>query len=148
MSKTSYTGLKVKIVLKLVVLCVLVPVFCLLVSAVWKKAVYTPGKKNEASYVKRCDMYYFDKDYAGLYNVLCLYKIDSDTFDLYWEAANATMAYENFMQWHRAKERGLEDCDEKIELYYNEVMSYAENCRFEENAEVLREYAHKAEEIY
>ena len=148
MSKTSYTGLKVKIVFKILLFCVMVPVLFKLGAKVWGQAVYTPGKNDEATLVRRCDMYYLDGNYAGLYDIMCLYKMDSDTFDLYWEVADATMAYENLKQWYRAKERGLDDCDEKIELYYNEVMSYAKNCRFEENAEVLRGYADRAEEIY
>lgn len=147
MSKT-YTGLKVKIVFKLVILCVLVPLLCMTVSAVWKKAVYKPEKRDEATHVRRCDSYYFDGDYAGLYDIMCLYDMDSDTFDLYWEVVDATKAYENLLQWQRAKNRGMEDCDEKIEFYYNEVMSYAEDCRFEENRETLEDYARRAKEVY
>ena len=148
MSKTSYTGLKVKIVFKVLLFSVMVPVLFMLGAKVWGQAVYKPEKNDEASLVKRCDRYYFEGDYAGLYDIMCLYKMDSDTFDLYWEVVDTAMAYENLKQWYRAKERGLDDCDEKIELYYNEVMSYAKNCRFEENKDTLEDYARRAKEFY
>ena len=76
------------------------------------------------------------------------YELTAEAFDVYWEIAKAAIALENLKQWKRAEQKGLDGSTEKKEYYYNEVLSYAQNCKFERNLAELERFAVEAKEIY
>lgn len=106
------------------------------------------GLLSEAQRVEIVEEAYLDKEYGKVYEDLSRHELTSEAFDVYWEIAKAAIALENLKQWKRAEQKGLDGSTEKKEYYYNEVLSYAQNCKFERNLAELERFAVEAKEIY
>ena len=106
------------------------------------------GLLSEAQRVEIVEEAYLDKEYGKVYEDLSRHELTSEAFDVYWEIADAAVALENLKQWHRAGQKGLDGSAEKKEYYYKEVLSYAQNCKFERNRTELERFAAEAKEIY
>ena len=132
------------IVLKLLVLVILVPTTLGIFPFFFNAALTGGDDFNTADKVNMCAREYYERDYASLYEEVHLHHLYEEEFSMYREAAEATLAYENFLQWRRAKKNGFPESDEKIEYYYNGVLEYEKNCRNESNKDLLTEYATKA----
>lgn len=103
---------------------------------------------SEERHLNNAEENYVEREYGRLYDRLSMFSLTTEEFEVYWEIANAAVALENFRQWHRAEQKGLAGSAEKKEHYYNEVLSYAENCKFERNRAELERFAEEATAIY
>ena len=103
---------------------------------------------TEDRHLNNAEDNYANKEYGRLYDRLSMFSLTTEEFDVYWEVAKAAVALENLKQWQRAEKKGLAGSAEKKEYYYNEVLSYAENCKFERNRAELMRFAEEATAIY
>lgn len=99
---------------------------------------------REDRHLNNAEENYVEKEYGRLYDRLSMFSLTSEKFDVYWEVAEAAVALEDFKQWHRAEQKGLAGSAEKKEYYYNEVMAYARDCKFERNRRELNRFAEEA----
>lgn len=132
------------IILKILVLILLVPYTIGMFPFFFNYALNGGDDFDTADKINMCASSYYERDYATLYKDVHVHQLYGEEFLLYREAAEATLAYENFVQWCRAKENGFPGSDEKIEYYYKEVLDYEKNCKNSENKAVLSEYVKKA----
>ena len=103
---------------------------------------------SEDRHLNNAEGKYVKKEYGRLYEHLSRFSLTTEAFDVYWEIADGAVALEDLRQWIRAEQKGLAGSTEKIEYYYNEVLSYAENCKFERNRAELNRFAEEATAIY
>ncbi len=140
---------KLCITMKLLLLAGLVSCVVLLGVLVWELVKHDPERKLDgAGMANFCEREYLEKDYGRLYERLCRYGLDTEYFQVYLEIAEAAVALENLKLWHRAEKKGLDGSPEKKEYYYNEVLSYAQNCKFERNKAELERFAAEATDIF
>ena len=135
------------IVGKIAALVLLVPFAFSIFPFLWNLAVYGEDDIDEATYVRWCDEDYYKREYGDLLERLQLSKLYGEPFEVYWEVTDATVAYEEFLQWHRAEKKGIEGSTEMAERYYNEVLACALGCRFERNRSILDGYAKEVKEL-
>ena len=136
-------------VFKIILLAVMIFGLFILGKFVLGDATYKQdGRVNTARRVEIVEEAYLDKEYGRVYEDLSRYELTADAFDVYWEIAEAAVALDNLKQWNRAEQKGLDGSTEKKEYYYNEVLSYAQNCKFERNLAELERFAVEAKEIY
>ncbi|MBQ8798788.1 MAG: hypothetical protein IJZ55_04395 [Lachnospiraceae bacterium] len=147
MNKQSEKPLIRWILIKAVALVLIVPLTLSVFSFLW--LTVTGGDvMNEAERRNMCDRAYYAGKYGELYDMLHFDGMYGEEFGGYHELADAHLAYENFLQWHRAEKKGMVGSAEKVEFYYNEVLNCAENCRFKQNKTELESYANKAKELW
>ena len=103
---------------------------------------------SEDRHLNNAEKNYVEREYGRLYDRLSMFSLTTEEFDVYWEVAKAAVALEDLKQWQRAEKKGLAGSAEKKEYYYNEVLSYAENCKFERNRAELERFAEEAAAIY
>lgn len=103
---------------------------------------------SEDRHLNNAEKNYVEREYGRLYDRLSMFSLTTEEFDVYWEVAKAAVALEDLKQWQRAEKKGLAGSAEKKEYYYNEVLSYAENCKFERNRAELMRFAEEAADIY
>lgn len=103
---------------------------------------------SEDRHLNNAEKNYVEREYGRLYDRLSMFSLTTEEFDVYWEIAKAAVALEDLQQWYRAEQKGLAGSAEKKEYYYNEVLSYAENCKFERNRAELMRFAEVATAIY
>ena len=103
---------------------------------------------SEDRHLNNAEKNYVEREYGRLYDRLSMFSLTTEEFDVYWEIAKAAVALEDLKQWQRAEKKGLAGSAEKKEYYYNEVVSYAENCKFERNRAELMRFAEEATAIY
>ena len=103
---------------------------------------------SEDRHLNNAEKNYVEREYGRLYDRLSMFSLTTEEFDVYWEVAKAAVALEDLKQWQRAEKKGLAGSAEKKEYYYNEVLSYAENCKFERNRAELMRFADEATAIY
>lgn len=118
-------------------------------SGLLNNAKYKSGRiGSEDRHLNGAEDHYVNKEYGRLYERLSRFSLTTEEFDVYWEIANAAVALEDLKQWYRAEQKGLAGSAEKKEYYYNEVVSYAENCKFERNRAELMRFAEEATAFY
>ena len=111
-------------------------------------AKYKSGRiGSEGRHLNGAEDNYVNKEYGRLYERLSRFSLTAEAFDVYWEVAEAALALENLKQWHRAEQKGLAGSAEKKEYYYNGVLSYAQNCKFERNRAELERFAEEAKAL-
>ena len=103
---------------------------------------------SEDRHLNNAEKNYVEREYGRLYDRLSMFSLTTEEFDVYWEITKAAVALEDLKQWYRAEQKGLAVSAEKKEYYYNEVLSYAENCKFERNRAELMRFAEEATAIY
>ena len=114
-----------------------------------KLATYQSNRiGSEDRHLNNAEEKYVKKEYGRLYEQLSRFSLTTEEFDIYWEIADAAVALEDLKQWHRAEQKGLAGSPEKKEYYYNEVLSYEQNCKFERNRAELSRFAEEAAQIY
>ena len=140
---------KAGIVFKIILLAVMIFGLFIVGKYILGDATYKQeGLLNEAKRLEIVEEAYLDKEYGEIYEDLSRYELTGEAFELYWEIAEAASALENLKQWHRAEQKGLDGSAEKKEYYYNEVSSYAQECKFERNRAELERFVAEAKEIY
>ena len=140
---------KAGIVFKIILLAAMILGLYFIASFILGDAKYkSKSRVGGAHHMNFLEEDYLDKDYGDLYERLSRFELTSEAFDLYWEIGEAAVALENLKQWHRAEQKGLEGSAEKKEYYYNEVLSYAQNCKFERNKAELERFATEATDIW
>lgn len=141
---------KAGIVFKIVLLAAMILGLYFIASFILGDAKYKKaGRVDGAGQLNRLEEDYLDKDYGDLYERLSMFKLTSEAYDLYWEISEAAVALENLKQWHRAEKKAFDgDVSEKQEYYYKEVLSYAQNCKFERNREELERFAAEAKAVF
>lgn len=118
-------------------------------SGLVKTVTYKPNRIGSVGrHLNNSEQNYVEKEYGRLYERLSRFSLTMEAFDVYWEIANAAVALEDLKQWHRAEQKGLAGSTEKKEYYYNEVLSYAGDCKFERNRAELERFAEEATAIY
>lgn len=113
------------------------------VHALKSVAEYTDYTYNEAERVKQLDRYYYDGDYASLWKTLLMWRMYDEKYDLYREAADGFTDYQNYLQYKKASDNGMQKAREPAGKFRLKVLENAENCRFESNRKQLEEYARK-----
>jgi len=140
---------KAGIVFRIILLAVMIFGLFVVGKFVLGDATYKQdGLLSDAKRVEILEEAYLDKEYGRVYEDLSRYELTAEAFDVYWEIAEAAVALDNLKQWNRAEQKGLDGSTEKKEYYYNEVLSYAQNCKFERNLAELERFAVEAKEIY
>jgi hypothetical protein len=140
---------KAGIVFKIILLAAMILGLCFIASFILGDAKYkSKSRVGGAHHMNFLEEDYLDKDYGDLYERLSRFELTSEAYALYWEVSEAAVALENLKQWHRAEEKGLDGSAEKKEYYYNEVLSYAQNCKFERNKAELERFAAEARSIF
>ena len=141
---------KAGIVFKIILLAAMLFGLYFIGSLILGDAKYkSGGLMDEADHMNRLEEDYLEKDYGEMYERLSMFELTSEAYDVYWEIAEAAIALENLKQWHQAEKKGFDgDVTEKQEYYYNEVLSYAQNCKFERNRAELERFAAEATVIF
>ena len=140
---------KAGIVFKIILLVVMIFGLFFIGSSILGDAKYKSDRLvDEAGQMNRLEENYLDKDYGEMYERLSMFELTSEAYDVYWEIAEAAIALENLKQWHRGEKKGLDGSPEKKEYYYKEVLSYAQNCKFERNRDELERLAAEATVIF
>lgn len=142
---------KAGIVFKIILLAVMLFGLYFIGSLMLGDAKYkSDGRVDEAGHMNWLEKDYLEKDYGDLYERLSRFELISEDFDVYWEIAEAAVALENLKQWRRAEKKKYDGnvVVEKKEFYYNEVLSYAQNCKFERNRDELERFAAEARNIF
>lgn len=98
-------------------------------------------KDNAAYVVNVCNRYYYEHDYARLREYLWLYDAYDECFDVYWEIADGYSDYMQYKQWSATPENRVENSTEMAEFYRKKVSGNVENCKFEQNREILKNFA-------
>lgn len=137
------------LVMKVILLAVMIFGLFFIGSSVLGDAKYKSDRLVDgAGQMNRLEEDYLDKDYGDLYDRLSMFELTSEAYDVYWEIAEAAIALENLKQWHRGEKKGLDGSPEKKEYYYKEVLSHAQNCKFERNRAELERFAAEATDIF
>lgn len=140
---------KAGIVFKIILLAAMILGLYFIASFILGDAKYkSKSRVGGAHHMNFLEEDYLDRDYGALYERLSRFKLTAEAFDVYWEIAEAAIALENLKQWNRAEQKGLDGSTEKKEYYYNEVLSYAQDCKFERNRAELERFMAEAKEIY
>lgn len=137
------------IIFKSILLIAMLVGLCFAGSGLLNNAKYKSGRiGSEDRHLNSAEDNYVNKEYGRLYERLSRFSLTTEEFDVYWEIAKAAVALEDLKQWYRAEQKGLAGSAEKKEYYYNEVLSYAENCKFERNRAELERFVEEATAIY
>lgn len=96
---------------------------------------------DQAEQIRQLDTYYYEGKYGDVRELLSLYNLYDDVYDLYWEAADGNLDYLEYQQWKRAEAAGVDGSAEQVEQYREKVLTNAENCRFSSNQHQLEAYA-------
>ena len=141
---------KAGIVFKIILLAAMILGLYFIASFILGDAKYkNEGRVDGAHHMNFLEEDYLDKDYGDLYDRLSMFELTSEAYDVYWEIAEAAIALENLKQWHRAEKKGFDgNVSEKKEYYYDEVLSYVQNCKFERNREELERFAAEAKSVF
>ena len=71
-------------------------------------AVVESDEPSQAELRGWCDGHYYDRDFAGLYELLTLYDLyDREVYGLYWEACEGYLSLTAYRQWAAAAEAGI-----------------------------------------
>ena len=131
-----------KILIKIVIALIIgIILFGIGVSVLEEVADYNEDRGNMADKVRGCDRYYYDKQYGELRDYLMLYSLYGGEFDIYWEAADGFMDYQQYRQWLRAEKLQTPDAEKMTEMYRQKVLDRAENCVFPKNKKQMEAYA-------
>jgi len=140
---------KAGIVFKIILLAAMILGLYFIASFILGDAKYkSKSRVGGAHHMNFLEEDYLDRDYGALYERLSRFKLTSEAYDVYWEISEAAIALENLKQWHRGEKKGLDGSPEKKEYYYKEVLSYAQNCKFERNRAELERFAAEATDIF
>lgn len=82
--------LTVKIVIKIVAIFITGWLLTMVgIFTIENIAESTEDDNNMARMVNQCDSYYYEKDYGELRDILTLYDLYDDEFQVYWDAVDA-----------------------------------------------------------
>lgn len=59
----------------------------------------------------------------------------------YWEVVNARGDYDRYVQWKMAADKGVEDGEEQMRFFRNQVIKNAKECKFPKNQKELESFA-------
>ncbi len=142
---------KAGIVFKIILLAAMIFGLYFIASFILGDAKYkNEGRADGAHHMNLLEGDYLEKDYGDLYERLSMFELTSEAYDVYWEISEAAIALENLKLWRRAEKKKYDGnvVTEKKEFYYNEVLSYAQNCKFERNRKELERFAAEARNIF
>lgn len=97
--------------------------------------------------INHCERHYQEKDFGSLQNVLALYDLYDDTYDVYWEAATGYEALIRYYQWHEAAKQDIEGAQALAENLHQQLETMAQNPAFPKNAHILNEFLQQADAL-
>ena len=116
---------------------------CLLMAAVL--GVSLENDVSMADLVSWCEDDYYDRDYAALYDTLTLYDLYGEEFAPYWEIVQGSILQQEYIQWERAAQIGIDGAQEEAALRYTQLQTLAEQPVYPRNAKFLKELSAAAE---
>lgn len=120
-----------------IIIFVIYQMVTLKIEEAWEDSKFY-SKEQRLEY---CDRYYYDRDFEGLYDDLCLYDLYDEEFDVYWEAVDGYWDYLQYTMWKGAYEQGqLTGAEEKMQSFQDKVCQNANQCEFEKNQRLLNGY--------
>ncbi len=142
MSKGRYAVNKKRFWCKLVVSVVLLCSLYTLISGMVEDAAWEAEYYTTENMTRRCDEYYYDRDFYGLYDFMELYELYGEEYELYWEVVNAYRDYVSWHAWKKAADSGeMPMAAEKEEEMRRKIEEHAGDCRFSKNQKVLDDFA-------
>lgn len=100
---------------------------------------------SDAFLVNQCDKYYYEKEYAELFEHMHLYDTYDEMYDVYWEVLDAYVDLQEYLKWQKVASEDIEDAREMEEFYYNKVLESAKNCQFPQNQKYLDDFVEMLE---
>lgn len=101
---------------------------------------YRTEEEDLAEKVRWCDRSYYERDYADLVELLTLYELRDEEFDIYWEMTDAYIDYEQYKQWKKSEVMGISGSDKRVREYEEKLRENAKNCKFGQNRRQIERY--------
>lgn len=146
-----------KLLVSVLALLFLIQLALLLPEEVKDKVKYS----GDEYYISRCEAEYTDREFDKLYDLLTLYDLRGENYEIYWEIVNGYADYIQYMNYSTIEDREnvivsytLKSGEQqevsfvpakKIEEYRNKVLENAENVKYERNKRYLTEFAQKVQ---
>lgn len=102
---------------------------------------------SKADAINRCEHYYHERDFVGLYDYLELYHLMDEQYDLYWEAAEGYNTLVSYCQWEKAAENGAEEAAQEAQSRYEALEEKANHPDFPQNGKILKGFLEEAKSM-
>lgn len=151
--EVSFVPFVIKCVMAVAALLVLIQVAFYLPGQIYDDTKYS-GKEY---YLSWCERQYQDRKFDELYDELCLYGLDGEDYEIYWEIVNAYQDYivckdylaiadEKEVELSYSNDTGEQtktvfDVMEQAKKYKQKVEDNVQNCKYERNRKYLTQFA-------
>ncbi len=102
------------------------------------------GDVTDAELISWCEEDYYARDFAGLYDTLTLFDLYGEGFDLYREVTGGYIILQEYEQWLRAAEQGMDGAPEKAASALARLEALANAPDHGRNASLLQGFLAKA----